>query len=74
MNYSYVIIDDDQESILKTKAIADGFSELSFIGSVQNAVDGLNLILEKNPLGFAIKHLFLHSIHDIISASKGAHN
>ena len=49
MNYSYVIIDDDQESILKTKAIADGFSELSFIGSVQNAVDGLNLILEKKP-------------------------
>ncbi|RKS94999.1 LytTR family two component transcriptional regulator [Flavobacterium limicola] len=49
MNYSYVIIDDDQESILKTKAIADGFSELSFIGSVQNAADGLNLILEKKP-------------------------
>ena len=49
MNYSYVIIDDDQESILKTKAIADGFSELSFIGSVQNAADGLILILEKKP-------------------------
>lgn len=49
MNYSYVIIDDDQESVLKTKAIADGFSELFFIGSAQNASDGLSLVLEKKP-------------------------
>ena len=49
MNYSYVIIDDDQESILGTKAIADSFSELCFIGSAQNAADGLSLVLEKKP-------------------------
>jgi hypothetical protein len=28
MNYSYIIIDDNQENVLKTKAITAGFSEL----------------------------------------------
>lgn len=49
MSYSYVIVDDDLESILNTKAIFDGFSELSYSGSAQNASDGLNLILETKP-------------------------
>jgi len=49
MNYPYIIIDDDQESVLKTKAIADGFSELVFVASANNYTDGLNLILEHNP-------------------------
>lgn len=49
MNYSYVIIDDNQESVLETKAVADGFSELSFVGSANNYEEGLNLILEHNP-------------------------
>jgi DNA-binding LytR/AlgR family response regulator len=49
MNYSYLIIDDNQESILKTKAIADSFSELAFVASANNYNDGLNLILEHNP-------------------------
>ncbi|HJS00206.1 MAG TPA: LytTR family DNA-binding domain-containing protein [Flavobacterium sp.] len=49
MNYSYIIIDDDQESVLKTKAMADGFSELRFLASANNYQDGLNLILEHNP-------------------------
>ena len=49
MNYSYVIIDDNQENVLETKATADGFSELSFVGSANNYEDGLNLILEHNP-------------------------
>jgi DNA-binding LytR/AlgR family response regulator len=49
MNYPYIIIDDDQESVLKTKAIADGFSELVFVASANNYSDGLNLILEHNP-------------------------
>ncbi|MFA9188941.1 LytTR family transcriptional regulator DNA-binding domain-containing protein [Flavobacterium sp. FBOR7N2.3] len=49
MNYSYIIIDDNQENVLETKAIADGFSELSFLGSANNYEEGLNLILEYNP-------------------------
>ena len=49
MNYPYIIIDDDQESVLKTKAIADGFSELDFVASANNYTEGLNLILEHTP-------------------------
>lgn len=49
MNYPYIIIDDDQESVLKTKAIADGFSELVFVASANNYKDGLHLILEHTP-------------------------
>lgn len=49
MNLPYIIIDDDQESVLKTKAIADSFSELVFIASANNYRDGLNLILEHTP-------------------------
>ena len=49
MNYSYIIIDDDQESVLKTKAIADSFSELTFVATANNYTEGLNLILEHTP-------------------------
>jgi DNA-binding LytR/AlgR family response regulator len=49
MNCPYIIIDDDQESVLKTKSIADSFSELTFVASANNYSDGLNLILEHNP-------------------------
>ncbi len=49
MNYSYIVIDDDQESVLKTLALADSFSELTFIASANNYADGLNLILEHAP-------------------------
>lgn len=49
MNYSYIIIDDDQECVSKTKAIADSFSELTFVASAHNYTDGLNLILEHTP-------------------------
>ena len=49
MNYSYVIIDDNQESAEQTKTITDSFSELSYLGSASNYDEGLNLILEHNP-------------------------
>lgn len=49
MNYPYIIIDDDQESVLKTKAIADGFSELAFLATANTYSEGLNIILEHNP-------------------------
>lgn len=47
--YSYIIIDDDAESILKTKTIAEGFSELTFVASATNYQEGLNLVLEHRP-------------------------
>ena len=49
MNHSYVIIDDNQESVLKTKAIADSFSELNFLASANTYDEGLNIILEHAP-------------------------
>jgi DNA-binding LytR/AlgR family response regulator len=49
MSYSYIIIDDDPESVLKTKAIAASFSELHFIAVACNYTDALNLIIEHNP-------------------------
>ena len=47
--YSYIIIDDDAESILKTRTIAEGFSELTFLASATNYHDGLHLVLEHRP-------------------------
>lgn len=47
--FSYIIVDDDAESILKTKTTAAGFSDLSFIASASNFHDGLNLVLEYKP-------------------------
>lgn len=47
--YSYIIIDDDQESISKTQIIADGFSELAFLASAVNYQDGLDLVLQHKP-------------------------
>lgn len=49
MSYSYIIIDDNPESVLKTKAIADSFSELHFMAVAHNYTDALNLIIEHNP-------------------------
>ena len=49
MNYSYIIIDDNQQNVSETKAIADGFSELVFIASANSYSEGLNLILEHSP-------------------------
>ncbi|WDF63309.1 LytR/AlgR family response regulator transcription factor [Flavobacterium sp. KACC 22763] len=47
--YSYIIIDDDAESILKTQTAASGFSELSFTASASNFQEGLELVLEHKP-------------------------
>ncbi len=47
--YSYIIIDDDAESSLRTKTIADGFSELTFVASAANYQNGLDLVLEHKP-------------------------
>lgn len=47
--YSYIIIDDVAESILKTKTTASGFSELSFKASASSFEEGLELVLEHKP-------------------------
>lgn len=47
--YSYIIIDDGAESILKTQTTASGFSELSFKASASNFQEGLELVLEHKP-------------------------
>jgi hypothetical protein len=44
----YIIIDDDQESVLKTKAMADSFRAYF----IANNEEGLNLILEHTPINF----------------------
>ena len=49
MKYSYVIIDDDSESSLNTKAVASRFPQLLFSGAAQDYDDALNLILEQKP-------------------------
>ncbi|WP_428230943.1 LytR/AlgR family response regulator transcription factor [Flavobacterium sp.] len=47
--YSYIIIDDDTESILKTKTVAGGFSELTFVAWATNYKEGLDLVLQHQP-------------------------
>lgn len=49
MKHSFIIIDDNQEDILKTMAVAARFQNLNFIGSANNYEKGLDLILEYNP-------------------------
>lgn len=49
MSQTYIIIDDDKGSVLKTQAIAERFRNLTFVGSANNYDDGVNLILEHQP-------------------------
>lgn len=49
MELTYIIIDDDQESVLKTQEIAERFKNLTFVASANTYDDGLNLILEHQP-------------------------
>lgn len=49
MKHSYIIIDDDPNSVLKTKAIADGFQMLQYLGTASDYEAALDLILEVNP-------------------------
>lgn len=49
MKYSYVIIDDNPSHVSATKAMADGFETLVFVGSADNYDDGLDLILQHQP-------------------------
>ena len=49
MKYSFIIIDDNPESILKTLSVAARFQNLHFLGSASTYDEGLNLVLEHQP-------------------------
>ncbi|HNP32655.1 MAG TPA: LytTR family DNA-binding domain-containing protein [Flavobacterium sp.] len=49
MSHTFIIIDDNQEDVTKTQAIAERFRNLSFLASANNYDDGVNLILEHQP-------------------------
>jgi DNA-binding LytR/AlgR family response regulator len=48
-NFTYVIIDDNQDNALKTKATAESFQNLHFLAVADNYDDGLDVVLEQNP-------------------------
>lgn len=49
MSHTYIIIDDSQDDVVKTQAIAERFRNLSFVASANNYDGGVNLILEHQP-------------------------
>jgi DNA-binding LytR/AlgR family response regulator len=49
MSFTYIIIDDSQESALQTKVAADGVPDLEFLGMAFTLEEGLNLVIEKKP-------------------------
>lgn len=49
MKHSYIIIDDDPQSVLKTQAIASRFQNLHYLASANDYDSGLDLILEHHP-------------------------
>ncbi len=49
MKHSFIIIDDETDSILKTLTVATRFQNLHFVGSASSYEEGMNLILEHQP-------------------------
>lgn len=49
MSHTFIIIDDSQDDVAKTQAIAERFRNLSFLASANTYDDGVNLILEHQP-------------------------
>lgn len=49
MKHTYIIIDENHESILNTHAVLSRFDNLRMIASATNYDEGLNVILEFNP-------------------------
>lgn len=49
MKYPYIIIDDDQESALRTQSIFDEFANYFPLGIANNYDDAVNLVLEHKP-------------------------
>jgi len=48
-NFTFVIIDDNQNNALKTKATAESFQNMHFLAMADNYDDGLDIVLEHNP-------------------------
>lgn len=48
-NFTFVIIDDNQKNGLKTRAVAESFSNLRFLASANSYDDGIDCVLEHNP-------------------------
>jgi len=49
MKHNYIVIDDDYNSVVKTRSVAAGFQNLHFVASAANYDDGLDLILQHQP-------------------------
>jgi DNA-binding LytR/AlgR family response regulator len=49
MNFTFVVIDDNQKNAMKTKATAENFHSMRFLGVAGNYDDGLDIVLEHNP-------------------------
>ena len=49
MSHTFIIIDDNQDDVTKTQAIAERFRNLSFLASATTYDEGVNLILEHQP-------------------------
>ncbi|GEP49852.1 hypothetical protein FNO01nite_05240 [Flavobacterium noncentrifugens] len=49
MKHNYIVIDDDYNSVVKTRSVAAGFQNLHFVASAANYDDGLDLILQHLP-------------------------
>lgn len=49
MSHTFIIIDDSQDDVTKTQAVAERFRNLSYLASATNYDDGVNLILEHQP-------------------------
>ncbi|WP_291115023.1 LytR/AlgR family response regulator transcription factor [Flavobacterium sp. UBA6135] len=49
MSYSYVIVDDDSKSMLKTQSVMEMFSNFELLGTATSYTAGLDLILDKTP-------------------------
>ena len=48
-NFTFVIIDDNKDNGLKTKAKAESFQNMHFLAMSENYEDGLDVVLEHNP-------------------------
>jgi DNA-binding LytR/AlgR family response regulator len=49
MNFTFVVIDDNQNNAMKTRATAESFHSMRFLGAAGNYDDGLDIVLEHNP-------------------------
>ena len=49
MSYSYIIVDDDEQSVSQIKAVTADLSDFAYVGYANNYQTAVNLILEHKP-------------------------